>query len=170
MLSGLRTERLCMIPWTEALVRAVVDAPASLQRIKGITVADGFPNNPVRHFVLPATLAAIEKDPSYGRWSGLVVHSQDRRVIGSMGCKSPPDDQGLVEIGYDIVPAYQHQGYATEIGRAFVDWLQNETSVRRIAAECLADNVASIRVLEKTGFNRIEERESMTYWELPTHK
>lgn len=156
-----------MVSWTEELVLAVLDAPATLQTLLGVTVADGFPNHPVRQWVLPATLAAIQKDPSYGIWSGMIVHTEDRRAIGSMGCKAPPDDKGLVEIGYDIVPAYERQGYATEIGQAFVTWLHGESSVQRIIAECRVDNLASIRVLEKLGFDRTDERQAMLYWECP---
>jgi ribosomal-protein-alanine N-acetyltransferase len=88
-------------------------------------------------------------------------------VIGSMGCKAAPDDQGMVEIGYDIVPAYQGQGYATEMARAFVKWALDQALVRRVAAECLPDNWASIRVLEKLGMQRVAEHEDMLYWEFP---
>lgn len=42
---------------------------------------------------------------SRGVWSGIIIHVGDNTVIGSMGFKAPPNDSGMVEIGYDIVPA-----------------------------------------------------------------
>jgi [ribosomal protein S5]-alanine N-acetyltransferase len=75
-----------------------------------------------------------------------------------MGCKARPDEQGQVEIGYGIIPAAQNKGYATEMARAFVDWLQAQPGVRRVTAECRVDNPGSMRVLEKSGFLRVGER------------
>ena len=97
----------------------------------------------------------------------MIIHKADQQVIGSMGCKSPPDDLGQVEIGYDIVPAYQGQGYATEIGHAFLNRLLEQSSVTRITAECLAENFASIRVLEKLGMKRTAANLDMIHWEFP---
>lgn len=169
-MAALRTERLRMVSWTAELAEAVLHAPSQLHPLLGVTIAEGFPNHPVRHFVLPTTQVQVRRDPSYGLWSGMIIHTADRLAIGSMGCKSPPDDQGHVEIGYDIVPAYQGQGYATEIGRAFVNWAWEQPSVRRITAECLRDNFASIRVLEKLGLQRTVEQQDLLYWEFPISK
>lgn len=169
-MAELSTERLRMVSWTAELAEAVLHAPSELHTLLGVTIAEGFPNHPVRNFVLPNTLAHVQRDPSYGLWSGMIIHTADRLAIGGMGCKAPPDDQGRVEIGYDIVPAYQGQGYATEIGRAFVRWVWEQPSVRRMAAECLPDNFASIRVLEKLGLQRTVEQQDMLYWEFPISK
>lgn len=170
ILAELRTARLGMVSWTADLAEKVLQDPSQLHTLLGVTIAEGFPNHPVRDVVLPTTLVQVRRDPRYGLWSGMIIHTVDRRVIGSMGSKAPPDDQGHVEIGYDIVPAYQGQGYATEIGCAFVHWLWEQAAVRRITAECLPDNVASIRVLEKLGLQRTVEQQDMLYWEFPLSK
>lgn len=169
-LAELRTERLRMVSWTTERCEAVLHHPSHLHPLLGVTMAEGFPNHPVRDFVLPSTLVQVQRDPSYGLWSGMVIHAANRLAIGSMGCKAPPDGQGHVEIGYDIVPAYQRQGYATEIGRAFVNWVWKQPSVSRITAECRPDNIASIRVLEKLGLHRTAEQQDMLYWEFPMSK
>ncbi|WP_369125201.1 GNAT family N-acetyltransferase [Alicyclobacillus fastidiosus] len=44
---------------------------------------------------------------------------------------SPPDQQGNVEIGYDIIPEYQGRGYATEMAKAFIRWTFEETPILR---------------------------------------
>ncbi len=166
-LAELSTERLRMVSWTAELAEAVLHDTTQLETLLGVTVAEGFPNDPVRQFVLPNTLVRVRRDPSHGLWSGMIIHTEDHRAIGSMGFKSPPDHNGAIEIGYDIAPAYQGQGYATEMAREFVHWALQQSAVRRIAAECLPDNWASIRVLEKLGMQRIAERQDMIYWEFP---
>ena len=153
-----------MESWTEELANAVLYDASQLKTLLGVTMAEGFPNEPVRNFVLPNTLLRMQHDPAVGVWSGMIIHTVDNMVIGSMGCKATPDDQGMVEIGYDIVPTYQGQGYATEMARAFVKWALDQALVRRVTAECLPDNGASIRVLEKLGMQRVAEHEDMLYW------
>ncbi|WP_171822671.1 GNAT family N-acetyltransferase [Sulfobacillus thermosulfidooxidans] len=79
---------------------------------------------------MPTILVQLRRDPSYGLWSGMIIHTADGLAIGSMDCKALPDDDGHVEIGYDIVPTYQNKGYATEIGNVFVSWVWEKPSVR----------------------------------------
>ncbi len=163
-MADVRTQRLPMVSWTAELIDAVLHDSSPLETIVGATLAPGFPNHPVRNLVLPTTLARVRCHPGYGWWNGMIVHTGDRVVIGSMGFKAPPDDDGAVEIGYDIVPNYQGQGYATEMGRAFVHGAWQQPSVRPITAECLSDNLASIRVMEKLGMQRAAEQDHMLDW------
>ena len=50
------------------------------------------------------------------------------------------------------------------MGRAFVHGAWQQPSVRRITAECLSDNLASIRVMEKLGMQRAAEQDHMLDW------
>lgn len=116
---------------------------------------------------LPFIARELATDPTQARWTRLIVHRADRTVIGGIGSKGSPDASGAVEIGYDIIPSYRRQGYAVEAGAAFVGWLLAQPGVRRITAECLAGNTASIRVLEKLGLCLLERDGEMLRWELP---
>lgn len=60
--------------------------------------------------------------------------------------------ESMVEIGYWVGPAYQGQGYATEVLAALVARIADIMPERQIAAECSPENQASLRVLEKLGF------------------
>ena len=71
--------------------------------------------------------------------------------------KGEPTDDGTVEIGYSIVEAYQGRGIGTEIVAALVAHAFGDARVTRVIAETFPELVASIRVLEKNGFRRIEE-------------
>src|SRR4029078_11548063 len=61
-----------------------------------------------------------------------VIHRDDQCVIGAASFKGPPDDDGVVEIAYGIVPAYQGQGYATEAASALVEFAMERGDVRRV--------------------------------------
>lgn len=58
------------------------------------------------------------------------------------------------DIGYMVDPAYSGQGYGTEIARALLQISFEVVGVRRATAGCFADNLASVRILEKVGMRR----------------
>jgi len=57
-------------------------------------------------------------------------------------------------IGYFLVASERRKGYGTEAVRIMVDYLFLSKNIVRIQAETHPENVASHRVLEKTGFKR----------------
>ena len=56
------------------------------------------------------------------------------------------------ELGYHIAEAYRGRGYATEAARAFLPAMAEKYGLDSIIGICLADNLASVRVMEKLGF------------------
>jgi len=60
----------------------------------------------------------------------------------------------VVEIGYLLDPAYAGQGYATEAVREELRICFEEVGVRRVIAQCFADNVPSWRLMERVGMRR----------------
>jgi RimJ/RimL family protein N-acetyltransferase len=85
------------------------------------------------------------------------VNRQSGSVIGSVGFKGPPDEAGMVEIAYGIVPVFQGRGYATEAAEACVAFAFGDDRVRLVRAHTLPTFNASTRVLAKCGFAYIGE-------------
>jgi [ribosomal protein S5]-alanine N-acetyltransferase len=95
-------------------------------------------------------------DPA-GWWSWYVVRQPHRpatrrELIGNAGFKGAPDSRGSVELGYGLLPSWHRQGYGTELAGALVEWAFSHDRVLRIMAETYPDLIASVRVLEKNGF------------------
>ena len=59
------------------------------------------------------------------------------------------------ELGYHIAKAYTGHGYATEASRAFLPAMAEKYHLDGIYGICLADNLASVRVMEKCGFTNL---------------
>lgn len=76
-------------------------------------------------------------------------------LIGAGGYFGPPDKDGIVEIGFSIVPSQRQKGYATEIAKALVENAFNDNRVHKIIAHTTIHNKASCKVLEKSGFHYI---------------
>jgi RimJ/RimL family protein N-acetyltransferase len=91
-----------------------------------------------------------------------VMLKEDGQLIGNCGIRKSANTSHEAEIGYEIAPAHWGHGYATEAARAIVQFGFAELKVHRIGAWCIAENVASARVLEKTGLQlegRLRDKE-----------
>ena len=75
-----------------------------------------------------------------------------RALVGGGGYFGPPSPEGMVEIGYSVLPEWRRMGYATEIVRALVDHASSLAHVTRIIAHTAESNTASIVVLNRCGF------------------
>lgn len=85
---------------------------------------------------------AINTDPVIG----------ERSLVGSGGYFGPPDCNGVVEIGYSVLPKWQRRGYATEIVNALVFHASSFENTKSIIAHTSPENEASKRVLISSGF------------------
>lgn len=56
------------------------------------------------------------------------------------------------EVGYHVAKAYTGNGYSTEAVIAFLPVIMKQLKISNIYGICLAENIASQRVLEKCGF------------------
>ncbi|HEX6247065.1 MAG TPA: GNAT family protein [Nocardioidaceae bacterium] len=84
---------------------------------------------------------------------GVVIGTVSLTVFDGMGQPGMPPrtEAGL---GYIFDPAYAGRGYATEAVAATVAHTFDHLGVRRITAGCFADNLPSVRLLEKVGMRR----------------
>lgn len=72
--------------------------------------------------------------------------------VGWMALK-PMDDTAEIEIGYRFVEEQWNQGFATEAGRRLLRYGFEEKELHQIVAVALAENKASLRVMEKIGLS-----------------
>lgn len=88
----------------------------------------------------------------YGEAEGPFVHPvllNDNTNIGYV--QFVPIEKGW-EIGYHIAKKYTSNGYATEAVQAFIPYMLDKLKLKSVYGICLADNIASKKVMEKCGF------------------
>lgn len=84
-----------------------------------------------------------------------VCLKESNRLIGHLSYhRAEPAYVNTYELGFIFNPRYQRKGYCTEATSAFVRAELATEKVHRIEARCDILNVASWRVLEKSGFTR----------------
>jgi RimJ/RimL family protein N-acetyltransferase len=88
------------------------------------------------------------------RFQLAIVRRADQRLVGNCGIRRKPDNDWEADIGYELSPDCWEKGYATEAARSMVDFGFRELRLQRITSWCIADNVASARVLDRLGFKR----------------
>lgn len=90
-------------------------------------------------------------------WIGyLFMRAGDGALLGDGGFHAPPDDAGVVEIGFEIAAVHRNQGYATLAGRLLTD-LAFTNGANAVVAHALDDWNASNAVLQKLGMRFVEE-------------
>jgi ribosomal-protein-alanine N-acetyltransferase len=84
---------------------------------------------------------------------GITLRGDDR-VIGICGLHDIRQELSRSEVGYDLRREYWRQGIMTEAMRAVIAFAFDVVRLNRLYAQTRADNLASIRLLEKLAFQR----------------
>ncbi len=79
-------------------------------------------------------------------------------VVGHGGFHGPPDEQGVVEVGYSVDPAFRRRGYARAMLRALLDRADADPAVTAVRASIRPDNVASRATIAGLGFKKVGEQ------------
>lgn len=106
-------------------------------------------------------VAQQKEQPRY-KFQLAVTLKSNQQLIGNCGIRMAYANAREADIGYELAPEHWGQGYATEAVRAMIEFGFTQLHVQRISAWCIADNVASARVLQKLGMQpegRLREKE-----------
>ncbi len=77
-------------------------------------------------------------------------------AVGDIGLRISQHNPQEADVGYSIAPAAQGQGVASEALQALCEYAFSESDVQALNAWVLAENHGSVRVLEKSGFQRVQ--------------
>ena len=155
----IETERLSLSPFTTDQLLALIEQPENFAKIAGYPAAEGLREFFVGGEVSPEWIARLRSGQATHPW-GLgfaVVDKETHTVVGTTGFKGPPDENGVVEIAYGIVPSFEGRGYATETAKAVVEFAYATGSVKRVIAHTLPMANASTSVLAKCGFEFVSD-------------
>ncbi|PBJ14589.1 GNAT family N-acetyltransferase [Flavobacterium sp. ACN6] len=122
-------------------------------------------NNPVKH--IEESIDMIQniqkqyKDFGIGRWA--VVLKETNEFIGWSGIKYITNEinnhKNFYELGYRFIEKHWGKGYASESGKAFVDYAFKDMKVEALYAYADAGNENSRKILEKLGFHFVNSFE-----------
>ena len=82
-----------------------------------------------------------------------MVFRETREVVGATSFHGPPNDVGMVEIGYEVHPLFRRRGLGTEALIGMWTWAVQHPEVRVLRYTTGCDNTASQAVIRKIGFH-----------------
>lgn len=91
-----------------------------------------------------------------------VEHGADRKMIGRINLGGYHARDRRADLGHAYNRNYWGKGYATEAARSVLAFAFDTLNLNRVGASVLPDNVGSIRVLEKLGFQHEGVRRQYT--------
>lgn len=83
-----------------------------------------------------------------------LFEKRNHNYIGEAGIISVNKNANRCVVGYNLLPCYWNKGYATEITRCLIKFAFNDLMYERVEALADEQNIASCRVLEKSGMLR----------------
>jgi [ribosomal protein S5]-alanine N-acetyltransferase len=116
----------------------------------------------VPDFLIEFLIDRLNQEPQNSFWwspwfvvvDSLVAELQQQLAVGMIGFKNTPGSDGIVEVGYGIVPSQQGLGFATQALDLIVREGFSSSEVKAIEACTMPYPTASGRVLEKNQFVR----------------
>lgn len=94
----------------------------------------------------------------YTNGNGPLVYPVLLKSGTCVGCvQAIPLEDNTWEVGYHIGGDYTCRGYATEAVRAFLPVIMAQLGIAEITGICLAENKASVKVMERCGFTKLYE-------------
>jgi len=140
-------------------LNALIESEQALADLLGVELAENWLVFPESLNSLPQALEMLGKNPQILRWGmHLFVLKDENKIIGNGGFKGVPDADGMVEIGYAISPRYENQGLATEAARGMIEYAFSWSNVKMVDAHTLAEENASVKILQKCGMTHIAEK------------
>lgn len=162
----LHTERLELTLLTPSQLQLWVENITELNRELQCTYA-AEPMEGVFLDVVKGQLAKAKKDPENYLFHSffLIIRKSDRVVVGSADFKNLPNQSGEVEIGYGLGKSFEHNGYMTEAVKAMCEFAETRDDILNVIAETYIDGFASQRILERCGFQKYRQEETI-WWKL----
>ena len=162
----LATPRLLLVPMTYDFARRILAGDTGAYIDHGITPTSGWPNADTLKIlpVIRDNLAKPTARPGFESW--LFLHGGTLAPVGDGGFKEPPNDYGVIELGYGILENERHKGYCSEATAALVKWGLLQPGVNEIIADCLEDNLASQKILQKLGMRQYSHKNGLLFYRL----
>jgi RimJ/RimL family protein N-acetyltransferase len=103
----------------------------------------------------------VRADPTVNPWLMrlAVLRDPEPVIVGLANFHDRPDERGMVEIGYRVLPAHRRKGYATEMASTMWTYAVQHPDVRVLRATVSPDNEPSLTIIRGFGFRHVGEQD-----------
>jgi [ribosomal protein S5]-alanine N-acetyltransferase len=102
----------------------------------------------------------VQADPDVNPWliRLAILRGAPGVIVGLGNFHDAPDGRGMVEIGYQVLPAYRGQGFGREIANTMWHSAAEHPDVAWLRATVSPDNDASLAIVRGAGFVHVGEQ------------
>lgn len=164
IIQNIITDRLILIPVTLQLTTLLLNNDlAEIENI-GIRMSEHWPTTDTKDIlpIVHETLKGQDAPSGFEFW--MIQCKETNMVIGDIGFHGKPDENGEVEVGFGLVREAWNKGYGYEALKGIAKWTMMQEGVKTLKADCLIDNLASIRILEKIGLKEVYRNDEYIFW------
>ena len=120
--------------------------------------------NPYKHLIegpspLPYRIPRVKLNPEFAEIAiVLAIEKISKEIIGSAGFHDFPNEDGMIEIGFGIVPEKQNQGYGKELLHGMWREITKRPDVKVLRYTVSPTNEPSVHIIENLGFTLVGEQ------------
>jgi RimJ/RimL family protein N-acetyltransferase len=153
----IETLRLQLIRWEDAHFQAIIEKNlVKLGELLNVETPKAWTTFDDMEDALPFFYNSFKENGNY--WgSFFTIHKADKRLLGTCGFKGAPNEENIIEIGYEIEASYRLKGLASEAAKGLIDFAFSHENVTAVMAHTLAHENPSVSILKKLGFQFVKE-------------
>ena len=101
----------------------------------------------------------VKADPSTNVWFiRWIVLRETKQVVGSISFHAPPDEVGMIEIGFGICEPCRNNGYGKEALLGMWTWVIDQPGVQTLRYTVSASNGPSMSIINSLGFEHVGQQ------------
>lgn len=101
----------------------------------------------------------VKADPSTNKWFiRWIVLRETKEVVGSISFHAPPDETGMIEIGFGISEPCRNRGFGKEALIGMWTWVIDQPGVRTLRYTLSPSNKPSLAIINSLGFTHMGQQ------------
>lgn len=164
-MAEIKTQRLKLVPMNLELLELFLKNMEFGEAALGLEFS-GEPLEQGLRETMESLYEETQRETQHILWYTAWVILFKNQIAGFLCLMGKPDMNSEVELGYLLRTAYRGKGYMTEALGALCQFVLGNSGIRSIRARTDSVNHASIKVLEKCGFEKVIEDGNEKIWRL----
>jgi RimJ/RimL family protein N-acetyltransferase len=101
----------------------------------------------------------VKENPDVNIWFiRWIVLRETKEVVGSISFHAPPDEVGMIEIGFGICEPCRNNGYGKEALLGMWKWVIDQPGVETLRYTVSATNAPSMAIINSLGFSHVGQQ------------
>jgi RimJ/RimL family protein N-acetyltransferase len=101
----------------------------------------------------------VKADPITNKWFvRWIVLRETKEIVGSISFHLPPDETGMIEVGFGVSESCRNNGYGKEALLGMWTWVIDQPGVKTLRYTVSATNGPSMSIINSLGFNHVGQQ------------